>query len=163
MAEGSAASFSTIVRATSWLEARDKRLWISMNYGWLADIAAVDGNSAETRKQAAKAVRRARIRDVVGEPMAYRALASLPPRDGGRARDDYLALAMRSAVRRASPREQAVTLLHQAREAGRRGHRAESIALIERASAAFASMGMLWHDAIAQRYRAELRDFESHT
>ena len=161
IADGSTASFGTIVRATSWLEARDKRLWISMNYGWLADIAAVDGNSAETRKQAAKAVRRARIRDVVGEPMAYRALASLPRRDGGRAPEDYLALAMRSAVGRASPREQAITLLHQARAAGRRGHRAESIALIERASAAFASMGMLWHDAIAQRYRTELRDCES--
>ena len=156
MLNSSASSIDVIARATAWLEASDKRLSISMNYGWLADIAASMGEIRMARLNAARAVCRARGHDPLGAPMSYRALACLPsPRAGGSA-ERYLDLAMRASVARRSPREQAVTLLHQARQASRSGRPIHAYRLLEQARPPFQSMGMAWHDAEAERCLIEL-------
>ena len=120
------ASIDEVIRSTSWLEARDTRLWISLSYGWLADMTAAAGRAPEARLYAARAIRRGRAQDSVGVPMAYRALATLPQDRRHRTPEDYLALAMQSAIARGSPREQAITLLHQAQQAAGNGRRLEA-------------------------------------
>jgi hypothetical protein len=68
---------------------------------------------------------------------------------------------MASAVNQGSPREQAVTLLQQGEHAVRAGKRGDAIDLLTRARAAFASLGMPWHDAAAVQRLAGLADAES--
>jgi class 3 adenylate cyclase/tetratricopeptide (TPR) repeat protein len=160
MLERTPDAFDAIARATSWLERHDKRLGISMNYGWLADVAAVAGRHAEVRLYAARALSRARHRDLFGEPMAYRALA-VTARGRRHTADEYLARAMTSAVNQGSPRELAVTLLQQGERAVHTGRRGEAVDLLARARAAFASLGMPWHDAAAVQCLAELPNAES--
>ncbi len=150
------ASIDIVVRATSWLEASDKRLSISMNYGWLAEMSAAMMDVGKARFYAARAIGRARLLDPHGESMSYLALASLPARDAGRSPDFYLQKAMRAAISKRSPREEAVTLLHQARHAERSGRSLDAHRLLEQARTSFRAMGMLWHDGEAERCQLEL-------
>lgn len=69
------AHLRALIDATGWLESRDKSLFISLNYGWLADLCAALGRRADTRRYAALAYARARKHDRVGAAMACRALA----------------------------------------------------------------------------------------
>lgn len=155
--EAAPASMGAIIRSTSWLEERDTRLSISLNYGWLADVAAASGRVLDARAYLSRAIRRAVVRDAVGEAMAYRAMASLPWGGHGRTPEQYLALAMQSAISRRSLREQAVTLLHQAQHAADHHRRLEAVQLAERAQSEFTSMGMSWHHALAEQCLARLR------
>jgi class 3 adenylate cyclase/tetratricopeptide (TPR) repeat protein len=149
-------SIDAIAQATSWLESRDKRLSISMSYGWLADVAAAMGDSPRTRLYAARAIRRARMRDPLGEAAGYRAMANLPSLPSGRSPDAYLDLAMRSSIARRSPREEVVTLLHQGQHAARSGHRQDAYHMLQRARSAFSSMEMAWHETLARQTLATL-------
>ena len=67
----------TIRQATRWLEESGRGQFISLNYGWLADLLARAGEVADARIHAARALRRARRGDRLGEAMAWRALARL--------------------------------------------------------------------------------------
>ena len=141
--------------ATSWLEARDKGLFISLNYGWLTDGLATLARFAEARRSAARALQRTRKLDRLGEAMTYRALARMAAAGHGRRPPHhYLALAMRSAAERGAPHEVAVTQLCQAELALARHDRATALALLDDAGAAFATMGMTWHLAEVARRRA---------
>ena len=140
-----------MVRATSWLEARDKRLYISLSYGWIAETMLGAGRYSDARAYAARALRRARDRDKLGEPMAYRVLARLPAAHRRHQPDYYLDAAMRSAEARRSPHEEAVTLLHRAELAAADGRAAEAAVLSTRACSAFSAMEMRWHQLEAQR------------
>jgi class 3 adenylate cyclase/tetratricopeptide (TPR) repeat protein len=156
MLDGSAASIDVIARATSWLEASDKRLSVSMNYGWLADMAATMTDVSKARFYAARAIGRARMQDPLGESMSYRALARLPSHRTSQSPEVYLDRAMRAAIARRSTREQAMTLLSQARHASRSGRRPDAYRLLEHARSSFQTMGMEWHEAEAGRCLSEL-------
>lgn len=140
MGERRPESIDVITRTVSWLEARDKRLFISIVYSWLADAFADLGHHREARLYASRAIRRARARDGFGEAMALRALARCS-----------LDRAMQSAERRTSPHEIASTLLEQARRHMACGRQAEAMVLLHRARAAFDAMGMSWHAARSQQ------------
>lgn len=94
--------------ATAWLIARDKRLFISLNHGRLAEALATVGEAGPARQHAAMALRRWRGRDPLGTAMALRAMARLAMAQGqrGLARR-RLALAERVAQSRDSAHEQA--------------------------------------------------------
>jgi hypothetical protein len=47
--ERSAESVQTLIDATSWIEAREREQYISLNYGWLAEVLAASG---DTRRRA---------------------------------------------------------------------------------------------------------------
>ena len=147
MLTGRAESIDTIRRTASWLEMRDKRLVISILYGWLADAFADLGRIPEARRYAGRALHRLRAYDRFGEAMALRALARLPAAHRTREPDDYLRRAMRAAERRASPHEIAVTLMAQAQAHIATGNSAGAAALLHRARSAFDGMGMAWHGA----------------
>jgi class 3 adenylate cyclase/tetratricopeptide (TPR) repeat protein len=151
MLERTPDAIEPMVRATSWLEARDKRLFISLSYGWIAETMLAAGRYLEARAYAARALRRARHRDRLGEPMAYRVLAGLPADQRRYPPEYYLNAAMTSAQTRRSPHEEAVTLLHRAEVAAAAGSSAEAAALLARACSAFAAMDMRWHQLQAQR------------
>jgi class 3 adenylate cyclase len=152
--QGDPQALGTISAATQWLEARDKRLFISLNYGWLADGMTASGRHDEARSHAARALRRARAHDRLGEAMACRALArSAEQGQGSRPAEHYLALAMRAARAKGARHEMAVTDLCAAEIQLARGRRDAALALLDQAEAAFEAMGMEWHLAQALRLR----------
>jgi tetratricopeptide (TPR) repeat protein len=157
MVDRSPQSLQDLMVATSWLEARDKGLFISLNYGWLADALVTSARFEEARRNAAYALQRKRELDRLGEPMAYRALARMSAAGQGRKpAQHYLALAMSAAQARDSPHEVAVTELCQAEIASAAGEREQALACLDRATAAFEAMDMPWHLEQAGRLRAVL-------
>ena len=157
MLQGSPASLKAIADATSWLETRDRGLFLSLNYGWLADgmVAGKDWNVA--RGYAARALMRSRKHDRIGEAMAYRALARASAAGvSGKPADHYLALAMQNAVARGSAHEVAVTQLCDAEIKLARGQSAPAAALLDQAEAAFEALKMPWHLDASRKLRRSL-------
>lgn len=146
-----------MVRATSWLEARDKRLFLSLSYGWIAEVMLAAGRYEDARAYAVRALQRARHRDRLGEPMAYRVLSRLPAELRRHSPDHYLDSAMRSAAGRRSLHDEAVTLLHRAEMSSAEGRRAEAAEFLGRARSAFNSMDMQWHQQRAETLATTLQ------
>lgn len=68
--------------ATAWLDANDKRLFIALNHGRLAQAQAERGQTAMARRHAARALARWRQGDPFGAPCAWRTLALLAWQEG---------------------------------------------------------------------------------
>lgn len=150
------AFLQTIVDATSWLENRDRGLFISLNYGWLTEGMASRKQWKAARRYAARALARARRDDRIGEAMVYRALARASAAGHARMPSEfYLARTMDSARARESPHEVALTQLCEAEIKLARGQRAQAEPLLDKAEAAFAAMAMTWHLDAVQRLRRE--------
>lgn len=146
-----------MVDATSWLESRDKNLFVSLNHGWLAEAMAASGRLADARWYAARALRRVRKRDWIGAAMASRAVAGLAAARGDwQAADRHLALAAKVARTRGSAHELACNDLCRAQIALAHGSHDIAAACLERATEAFDGMQMGWHLAQALRLRQAL-------
>ena len=156
MLERAPGSLETITDATSWLETRDRGLFISLNYGWLADGMVAGGRFAEARRYAARALIRSHKEDRIGEAMACRALArSAALGHQRKPAEHYIARAMAAASARGSPHEIAVTQLCHAEIELARANRAKAGPLLDRAEDAFRSMAMPWHLGEADRLRRQ--------
>ncbi len=132
--------------ATAWIESRRGRLVVSFNHGWLADALVSDGRADEARAHVAKALRRGRALDRIGEAMACRAMARAAAHAGDPAAAmRYLALARRAAAARESAHEQAVNHLCEAQIHERFGRSGEARRCAAAASAAFERMQMGWY------------------
>lgn len=143
--------------ATQWIEASGRLQYISLCHGWLADALASRGRYADARDRAARALRRGRGRDRLGEAMACRAMARAAAKGfGRRPARHYLALAMSAARARGSPHEVAATLLCQAEIALGVGDLPQARVLADEAESAFRKMDMAWHLAEVARLRADL-------
>ncbi len=145
--------------ATAWVESRQGRLVISLNHGWLADALVSEGRPEQARTHAAKALRRGRALDRIGEAMACRAMA----RAAASANDPaaamrYIALARRAAAARTSAHEDAVNDVCEAEIHERFGRSGEARRLAARACAAFERMHMDWHLQQAQVRWPERRE-----
>jgi class 3 adenylate cyclase/tetratricopeptide (TPR) repeat protein len=150
----SAVSMQAIRDATSWLEGYDKALFTSLNHGWLAEGLVVEGNWKQARRHAARAIIRSRRHDRIGEAMAYRAMAvASAAGHNRRTADQYMALAMRSALARGSPHEIAVCRMCEAGIRQARGERQQAIELLDQAEATFDELAMSWHRNEAVRLR----------
>ena len=161
-------SLERIARSTSWLQARGQCLSISLNYGWLADMAADLARAGQAtegaaRMWAARAIRRARRHDPFGEVMSYCALARLPWRGRGPTPVQHLELAFGRAdenvrqpaadggrgtalapYRPRSPRELALAAWESGRQALRAGRGLEARTRLEQACGAFDALEMTW-------------------
>jgi tetratricopeptide (TPR) repeat protein len=135
-------ALSTMVEATSWLEASDSRQFLSLNYGWLTEALVDIGDIAEARRYASRALRRARQGDRLGEAMAYRALARAAAATGKDRVSDYLARAMASADARQSAHERARTRMCAAELALARGDRTTAADLISQVRPTLPALGM---------------------
>ncbi|MEM7077049.1 MAG: AAA family ATPase [Pseudomonadota bacterium] len=138
-------AFNDMLRSTELLESAGTNQFISLNYGWLAEMYLARGDHKNLRRAAAKAIRRARIGDRFGECPAYRSLALATLYNEWRPAEEYLALARDSAALRDSPREQALNDICEARIATAAGQDANAQLLEERALAQFTELGMHWH------------------
>ena len=153
-----ARALNTIADATSWIEARHGKVFISLNHGWLVDGLVALGRCEEARRHAARALVRARELDRLGEAMACRGLAraAASAQDHARA-ERYLDMAMRCAQARGSPHERAVTLLCHAQIAAGNDRPSEAHAHLDQACKAFDAMAMNWHQAQAHALALRLR------
>jgi class 3 adenylate cyclase/tetratricopeptide (TPR) repeat protein len=154
MSEGRPECLQLVVDATSWLDPREGDLFKSLNYGWLADGMVTAGRTDEAKRYAERALVQEQKRDLLGLAMAYRALA----RAAGDAQQwdsvqQYLALAMKTALSRTSRHEVAVTQLCEAELAAARGDRGQAERLLDAATPAFEAMDMRWHLERAGRTR----------
>lgn len=141
-----------LLDATSWLEARDKRLFISLNYGWLADAMEAAGRPAEARRFAARAILRGHRQDRLGEVMAYRALARLAlDSRAARSAEHYLERGLLAARARSSSHEVSVTQMHVAELRALRGDREGARAMLDELVSVFEELQMDWHRAEARR------------
>jgi len=99
-------SVDILLDTTRWLEKQGKHLFMSINYAWLCDVMMKKNNHHKVRSFAAKAILRARKKDLFGEAMAYRCLAKLAALNKNfSATEKYLNLAMKSALFRGSKHE----------------------------------------------------------
>jgi class 3 adenylate cyclase/tetratricopeptide (TPR) repeat protein len=154
MTQRSQKSLQTILDATSWLENRNRGLFVSLNHGWLADSLVESERWQQARHHAARALLRSRRHDGLGEAMAYRAMARASAAGHGRKSPEvYLALAMKNALARGARHEIAVTLLCDADIRGARGEHAHVAKLLDRAERLFEAMGMSWHIEATRRLR----------
>lgn len=142
----------TLRRATTWLEDRNKRLYISLNHGWIATAMVDAGQFASARPYVARALARARAHDSLGASMAYRALARMAHAGhANRPARHYLDAALDAARRRGSKHEEAVTLAHIGVDEVRAGRSAEGLPVVDDARAMFRALGMRWHEAAMDR------------
>lgn len=141
---GGDVSAARLADTTGWLEHADKRLFISLNYGWLAEVSAERGDWAGMRRYAARALLCGRYEDLLGGAMAARALTRAAAQ--GRMRQGtahYLALAKRFAALRGAPHEVAANQLLEAELLGVGSP--DGARLLDMAQRAFEGMDMRWH------------------
>lgn len=105
-----ASAVDDLVHASQWFLSGASQQRSSLLFGWLAEIMAEQGDVERARFYAAKAWRRGRTGDRLGEATAARAMAKLAAAGHGpRSVDHYLAVAHRFAGIRGSAREAALT------------------------------------------------------
>lgn len=143
-----------IADSVSWLESRDKNLFVSLQHGWLAEALVASGRGAEARAYAARALRRVHSRDWSGAAMAERAMARLAAdRADWRGATRHLRLAAKVAGTRSSAHEVACNDLCSAQIALARGDHQDAATGLDRAIEAFGKMQMPWHLTHASRLR----------
>lgn len=125
--------------AIRWMEGRDFKFFVSVQYSWLVEACAEVGDVACARRYGAHVLLRARHGERLGEAAVSRALASMATR-AGRASDcaRWVDRANLSARLRGSRREAALNEALWATLPGRRGDAAH-------AEAELRAMGMAWH------------------
>lgn len=146
------AHIETLVEAVGWLEAKRRGLFASLPYGWLADALVINGDLPRGRRYAARALRRARKGDRLGEAMAWRALSRESASAGRLARmEDCLARAAAAAAARDSAHEAAATQLCAADLALGGGEAERAALLLDGLAARFDGMEMHAGAAEARR------------
>jgi len=135
-------SLAELLHAVRWLEERGIGLYISYNYGYLADALASAGQPEAARDYAMRALARKTV-DRIGESAAYRTLARLAVQGHvpGCA-TDFLEQARQSAAARKSVRELALIDLDLAKMAGERAFPMGVEAKLRELSHVFQGMGM---------------------
>lgn len=141
---GGDVAVARLAHTTGWLESADKRLFISLNFGRLADVMAARGDWAGMRRYAARALACGRDHDLLGGAMAARALARAAAQGAMRKPPEhYLALARRNAALRNAPHEVAANQLLEAQLLG--PGTPDGARLLDEAQRAFDRMDMRWH------------------
>jgi tetratricopeptide (TPR) repeat protein len=149
-------------QSVDWLESRDIRLFLSFNYAHLADALVSAGQLTEAREFALRALRRAGEKDPLGEATAHRALARHAALDPSMDPDAqaHIEKALASAETRGSRRDAAVTELLVGERLAAVGDRSAADAVLQKAKVSFEAMGMMWHQACAERLLDALKTLE---
>jgi len=141
-------ALETALTTLQWLDARGTRMFISLNYAFLADALANAGDMAQARTYALRALARVEQHDPLGEPHAYRVLARVYAQQGeaGRARvDECIAKATEKSEARGWKRDLSLTRLLAATLHDGRPSQPDRYELAQQALAEFERMGMRWH------------------
>ena len=139
---GSEMAIKTVLFQTRNLEKYHRRLYLSLNYGCLAEMYANTDNWGQTRNFAARAIRRARKNDRLGEVMAYRALAIVSERHKPGSGQPYLERAQTAARKRKSHHEIARNHLLQASILQQNQNFTGALHYLNNAATEFRALGM---------------------
>ena len=151
-------ALQSVLEATHWLEGDGKDLFISLNYGWLAEMFVESKQWHAARQFAARALMRERNFDRLGGAMTYRALArSTDAGHDRRTPSHYLAHAARIAAFRQSPHEVARNLLCEAELCFDNDDANGAIQLTHAAAEKFDALGMNWYVAYCDRLFRRMR------
>ena len=146
-------------QSVEWLEGREIALFLSFSLGHLAEALATlpdDPRAAEPFAQ--RALRRAEERDPIGETSAYRALARIELQSPFAHTRKHLESALRSAERRGSRRDLAVTRLLVARVQVASGATLGVGSMLREMHKAFCDMAMPWYASQAKELLGKLVD-----
>ncbi|MBR0705516.1 ATP-binding protein [Bradyrhizobium liaoningense] len=138
--------------AAQWMEARNFHFYTSVQYSWLVEAAAADGDVDTARRYAAYVLGRAREGERVGEAMACRSLARLAAsrREFGRSQR-WLQRAEISAGWRGSLRDAALNLALRGELLAGQGQGDAARQTITEAAEKLQALGMHWHAEQASR------------
>ncbi|MDA9407359.1 hypothetical protein XH80_11670 [Bradyrhizobium sp. CCBAU 45384] len=143
---GDADGLQQLRNAAQWMERRNFHFYTSVQYSWLVEAAAAEGDVETARRYAAHVLGRAREGERLGEAMACRALAKLAARRGdfGRSRR-WLLRAETSAGWRGSLRDAALNLAAHAELLALQGQGEAARKTATEAAEKLRALGMRWH------------------
>ena len=151
-ATGDASGLQQLRDAVQWMERRHFRFYISVQYSWLVEAAAAEGDIDTARRYAAHVLRRAREGERLGEAAACRALAKVAALRQDFARSQrWLRRAETSARLRGSPREAALNLAVRGEILARQGEDEAARRTRTEAATELRALGMHWHAEQAMR------------
>lgn len=149
-ATGDAGGLRQLRDAVRWMEGRRFQFYISVQYGWLVEACAAEGDIETARRYAAQVLRRAREGERLGEAATCRAMAKIAAaRDDFAASRRWLRRAETSATLRGSPREAALNRMARGQILARQGDAATARRTMAEAAAELRALGMDWHAAQA--------------
>ncbi len=155
--ERSPLALASLESCVKWLESRDIKLYLSFCLGHLAQAQLEAGRMELAARHAQRTIDRADCGDRVGLAMAHRVLAVIAAHNGDeRATRQHCERAFRSAERRQSRRETALTNMTLGELECRFGRIDEARSLLESARDGFEELRMSWHYAESRRVLAEL-------
>jgi tetratricopeptide (TPR) repeat protein len=145
-ATGDADGLQQLRDATEWMERRNFRFLTSVQYSWLVEAAAAEGDVDTARRYAAYVLGRAREGERYGEAVACRSLAKLAARrqDFGRSQR-WLQRAETSAGWRGSLRDAALNLALRGELLAQQGQGEAARRTVTEAATQLRALGMHWH------------------
>jgi tetratricopeptide (TPR) repeat protein len=150
--------------AVVWLEENDTKLALSWNYGCLAEVLALAGETGEAIRAAEAGLARALTWDRRGEAMAHRALGLACARAPSPRLEEALEHLERSiavARRKGAPRDEAISRFRMAELFFAASRPADALAQLEQALPHFRAMKMDWHVRQGEALAAALRAKEA--
>ena len=151
-ASGDMAGLQQLRDAVQWMESRNFHFYTSVQYAWLVEAAAAEGDFDTARRYAAHVLRRAREGERLGEAAACRALAKAASiRNDFATSRRWLRRAETSASARGSLRDAAQNQAARAELTFRQGDAETAHRAMAEAAAKLQALGMHWHAARATR------------
>jgi class 3 adenylate cyclase len=146
-ATGDAGGLQQLRDAVQWMERRRFHFYTSVQYGWLVEASAAEGDIDTARRYAAYVLHRAREGERLGEAAVCRALAKAAAvRNDFNAGERWLRWAETSARLRGSRREAALNQAARGQILSRQQDQAEAgRRMMADAASALRALGMHWH------------------
>lgn len=145
-AAGDADGLQQLRNAAQWMERRNFHFYTSVQYSWLVEAAAAEGDVDTARRFAAHVLGRAREGERLGEAMACRSLAKLAARRRNFGRSQrWLLRAESSAGWRSSLRDAALNLATRAELLALQGQDEAARQTAAEAAEKLHALGMHWH------------------
>jgi hypothetical protein len=145
-ATGDADGLQQLRNAAQWMERRNFHFYTSVQYSWLVEAAAAEGDVETARRYAAHVLGRAREGERQGEAMTCRSLARLAAlrQDFGRSQR-WLQRAETSAGWRGSLHDAALNLAARGELLALQGQGEAAHQMVTEAAAKLSPLGMHWH------------------
>lgn len=145
-ATGDAEGLQQLRNAVQWMERRNFHFYTSVQYSWLVEAAAAEGDVDTARRYAVHVLRRAREGERLGEAAACRSLAKLAAlRQDFRLSQRWLQRAEASAGWRASLRDAALNLAARGELLAQQGQGEAARQTALEAAERLNTLGMAWH------------------
>jgi class 3 adenylate cyclase/tetratricopeptide (TPR) repeat protein len=142
-----------LLNAAQWMEGRNFHFYTSVQYSWLVEAAAAEGDVDTARRYAAHVLGRAREGERLGEAMACRSLAKLAAlRQDFRRSQRWLLRAETSAGWRGSLRDAALNLATHGELLAQQGEGDAARQTATEAAEKLHALGMHWHAEQAIRF-----------